>query len=224
MLRRAINVTIAAVVLIVLAVPLLLVAVGIKLTSRGPVLFRQRRIGKNGREFEILKFRTMVAETVNRSTITFGDDHRVTPIGRLLRETKIDESPQLINVLKGDMNLVGPRPELPEFVARYSGADRAIVLSVEPGITDFASIRYRNESELLASVDNPLSFYQSCLIPRKLRYARFYVRRAGVALDFYIMGLTIYSLVEDVLMKAFGRRAYQVKRIRPGALPDTIHR
>ena len=121
MLRRILNVTVAGIALIVLAIPLLIVAIIIKLTSPGPALFRQQRVGKFGRQFDIFKFRTMIADASHQSGVTVGDDARVTPVGSFLRKTKIDELPQLINVLRGDMSLVGPRPELQEFVRKYSG-------------------------------------------------------------------------------------------------------
>ena len=201
MLRRILNVTVAGIALIVLAIPLLFVAIIIKLTSPGPALFRQQRVGKFGRQFDIFKFRTMIPDASHQSAITVGDDARVTRVGSFLRKTKIDELPQLINVLRGDMSLVGPRPELQEFVRKYSAADRKLIFSVEPGLTDFASIRYRDENELLGKADNPLEYYERVLIPRKLRYARFYVRRASIWLDFYVIGLTIRSLVGDSLCK-----------------------
>ena len=219
MLKRILNATIAGVAVIALAAPLLVVALLIKLTSPGPVFFRQHRVGKFGRQFEILKFRTMIADTSHQSAITVGRDARITPIGSFLRKTKIDELPQLINVFKGDMNLVGPRPELPEFVRKYSAADREVVLSVEPGLTDFASIRYRDESQLLEGVDNPLEYYERILIPRKLRYSRFYIRRAGIRLDIYVIWLTIRSLLGDAFGKAPRARPRQtlnsVKRSAP---------
>jgi lipopolysaccharide/colanic/teichoic acid biosynthesis glycosyltransferase len=201
MLRRFVSAAIAGIALFALAIPLLIVAVIIKLTSPGPVFFRQQRVGKFGRQFEILKFRTMIANATHLSAITIGRDERITPIGFFLRKTKIDELPQLLNVLKMEMNLVGPRPELPEYVRKYSAADRALILSVEPGLTDFASIRYRNESELLAGMINPLEYYERILIPRKLRYSRFYIRRANTRLDLYIIWLTFRSLLEDATAK-----------------------
>jgi lipopolysaccharide/colanic/teichoic acid biosynthesis glycosyltransferase len=214
MLRRIFSASIASVALVALAVPLLIVAFLIRLTSPGPALFRQQRVGKFSRPFVILKFRTMVADTAHLSPITIGIDTRITPIGSFLRRTKIDELPQLINVIKGEMNLVGPRPELPQYVNKYPAADRALVLSMAPGLTDFASIRYRNESQLLAETADPLEYYMRVLLPRKLRYARFYVRRATVSLDLYIIWLTICSLIRD----ASGKRV--VPRNTPGCQPS----
>jgi lipopolysaccharide/colanic/teichoic acid biosynthesis glycosyltransferase len=219
MLKRILNATIAGVALIALTVPMLIVALIIKLTSPGPVFFRQQRVGKFGRPFAILKFRTMVTDASHGSAITVGRDARVTPVGFFLRKTKIDELPQLINIVKGDMNLVGPRPELPQFVRKYSAADRDLVLSVEPGLTDFASIRYRNESELLEGADNPLDYYEHVLIPRKLRYSRFYIRRAGIRLDFYVMWLTLRSLLGDAFGKASRARPQQMGNSAKGSPP-----
>lgn len=220
--RRLINAAIAGIALIALAIPLLIVALIIKLTSPGPVLFRQPRVGKFGREFEILKFRTMFADAPARSGLTVGADDRITPFGAFLRRTKIDELPQLINVLKGDMNLVGPRPEVPEYVGKYSAADRTMVLSVEPGLTDFASVRYRHESELLGAAENPLDYYERVLMPRKLRYARFYIRRVGIGLDFYIIGLTIRSLFADSLGKALRSRPQRIRSPAKGSPPGAF--
>jgi lipopolysaccharide/colanic/teichoic acid biosynthesis glycosyltransferase len=197
MLRKFLNVSIAATALLILAIPLLLIAVLIKLTSPGPALFRQQRVGKFGRPFHILKFRTMMFESSPGAGITIGRDPRITSTGAFLRKTKIDELPQLINVLKGDMSLVGPRPELPEFVRQYPPEDLKLVLSTEPGLTDFASICYRNESEVLGQMENPRAYYERVVIRKKLRYSRFYVRRASISLDAYVIWLTIRSIMND---------------------------
>ncbi len=223
MLRRFLNASIAAVALLVLAAPLMFVALVVKLTSPGPVLFRQRRVGKHGREFNILKFRTMSADASQGSPITIGRDRRITPFGAFLRKSKVDELPQLINVLKGDMDLVGPRPELPEYVQKYSAADRALVLSVRPGLTDFASARYRNESELLAAAENPFDYYERVQLPRKLRYARFYARRADLRLDFYIIGLTIRALLADAFGRAPRRQTPAKRNLAKDAPAPSLH-
>ena len=148
---------------------LLLVALAVKAEDGGPVFFRQVRIGRGGRPFGIWKFRTMVvdAERQGRS-ITVGQDPRITRIGRRLRATKLDEIPQLLNVLVGEMSLVGPRPEVPRYVDLYTESQRAI-LALRPGITDLASIKYRNESELLAEAENPDETYIQVLLPDKIR-------------------------------------------------------
>jgi lipopolysaccharide/colanic/teichoic acid biosynthesis glycosyltransferase len=174
----------------------------IKATSPGPIFFRQIRVGRGGRPFSIYKFRTMVESGPSAlPKIGVGEPGSVTPVGRVLRRTKLDELPQLINVLAGTMNLVGPRPEIPEFVAKYSAEDQRIVLSVAPGLTDFASIRFRNEEVLLAAQKDPLAYYERVLMPAKLRYYRFYVRRASVGLDLYLIAQTILALGGDLLRR-----------------------
>lgn len=144
--------------LIVLSPILIVIAIRIKTDSDGPVFFKQIRIGEKNKEFEILKFRTMVvdAEKLGRQ-ITVGNDSRITKIGAFLRKYKLDELPQLINVFKGDMSLVGPRPEVPRYVKMYNEEQRR-VLEVKPGITDLASIRYRDENDLLGEAENPDDF------------------------------------------------------------------
>lgn len=155
---------------LVLLLPfLLLIALVIKLEGRGPVFFRQERVGRQGHAFRIWKFRTMVvdAERTGR-LITVGEDGRITRTGAWLRRWKLDELPQLLNVLVGEMAFVGPRPEVPRYVALYSDGQRR-VLELRPGITDLASIAYRNESELLESHEDPEAFYIERVMPDKIR-------------------------------------------------------
>jgi lipopolysaccharide/colanic/teichoic acid biosynthesis glycosyltransferase len=199
MAKRLLDLTTAVLGLTIFAIPLVALAIAIKIDSPGPLIFAQLRVGQFGRTFRMFKFRTMVPQTDMEGGITVQGDPRITPIGRILRKSKLDELPQLINVLLGNMSLVGPRPELPEFVEKYSPADFAIVLSVRPGLTDFASIRFRNENELLARQVNPVAYYENVIMPAKLRYYRFYVRRAGVRLDLYILMSTFVALGKDVL-------------------------
>lgn len=181
---------------LVLCAPLLLVVAAlIKLESRGPVFFRQERVGQRGHTFLIHKFRTMHPGAQTRGTqLTVGDDPRITRLGRVLRRYKLDELPQLIDVVRGEMSLVGPRPEVPGYVRYYSESDKAIVLSVPPGITDFASIRYRDESRLLGAAEVPESVYVRKILPRKLRYYRFYVRHRSLLLDIRIILMTICAI------------------------------
>ncbi|WP_442868243.1 sugar transferase [Bradyrhizobium sp. CCBAU 53415] len=197
MSKRLFDLTATLVGLSVLAIPLLVLAAIIKFYSPGPLFFRQVRAGRYGRPFQILKFRTMTPQPDAVRELTIGEDPRITSIGRILRKSKLDELPQLINVLRGDMSLVGPRPEVPEFVQKYSPADFRTVLSVRPGLTDFASIRFRNESELLAKQSDPVTYYENVIVPAKLRYSRFYVRRASVRLDLYIIISTIITIGRD---------------------------
>src|SRR5262249_43180358 len=159
--------------------PLLLIALLVRLSSPGPALFRQARLGRGGREFAIWKFRTMRSDAAPGPLITAAGDARVTPLGRFLRHTKIDELPQLVNVLVGDMSLVGPRPEVPKYLPCY---DRA-VLAVRPGITDPASIAYRDEEELLARFADPERAYVELVLPKKLELARAYLREQSLGRD-----------------------------------------
>ncbi len=153
-------------------------AVAVRLDSRGPVLFVQQRVGRNFVPFDILKFRTMVADANRRGgQITSGNDARITRVGRWLRKLKLDELPQLINVVRGDMSLVGPRPEVPQFVALFRD-DYATVLAVRPGLTDAASIKYRDEAAVLAASDDPRRAYVEQVLPDKIALARDYVQRS----------------------------------------------
>ena len=174
----------------------LVISVAIRLDSPGPVFFRQVRVGRNGRPFRIFKFRTMCAgaETGGRK-ITVGDDPRVTRAGCFLRRLKLDELPQLINVVKGEMSLVGPRPEVPWYVEFYPEEVRRQVLSVRPGITDIASIKYRDESALLAGAADPERMYVNVVLPEKLKHYVQYVSERTLWLDFKIILLTLMEIV-----------------------------
>lgn len=195
LLRRALDVVASTAGLIVLLPFTLLTALAVAVDSPGPVLFRQRRVGLNGREFEILKFRTMRvdAEAVG-GQLTVGTDPRVTRVGRFLRASKFDEIPQLFNVLRGDMSLVGPRPEVPRYVALYSPEQRQ-VLSVRPGITDPASIAYRSESQLMANAADPERLYIEELMPRKLDLNLEYLKRRTVGSDIGVVLQTIVAVL-----------------------------
>jgi lipopolysaccharide/colanic/teichoic acid biosynthesis glycosyltransferase len=175
---------------------LVLIALWIKLDDRGPVLFRQQRVGRRGELFHILKFRTMTPAAEERGKLlTIGQrDPRVTPAGYWLRRFKLDELPQLFNVLVGDMTLVGPRPEVPRYVALYT-ADQRRVLELVPGITDLASIKYRHESEILASVPDPESTYVHDIMPDKIRINLEYAARATFWSDSAIILRTLFSAI-----------------------------
>lgn len=193
MAKRLFDVILAGLGLTVLTLPMLVIAASIRLDSPGPAIFRQVRIGRVGVPFGILKFRTMRAD--GDSVDRIGHAAGITRLGALLRRTKLDELPQLWNVFVGDMSLVGPRPELPDWVARYPESDRSVVLSVRPGITDFASIRFRDEEALLKSAPDPTRLYEETILPRKLAYCRFYVRRRSICLDLFILMQTVLALV-----------------------------
>jgi len=173
------------------------IAIWIKLDSPGSILFRQTRIGQFGREFTIYKFRTMVdnAEALGKQ-ITATNDQRITRSGKLLRKYKLDELPQLFNVLKGEMSFVGPRPEVPQYVALYTGEQRQ-VLKVRPGITDLASIHFRNEGELLANVQNPEETYIQKIMPYKLELNKNYIHRASLGFDLLLILQTFWRVLAD---------------------------
>jgi len=181
--------------LLVLSPVLLIIAIIIKRRDGGNVLFKQVRVGKNGKYFKVLKFRTMVlnAESIGNK-VTTGDDPRITPIGRILRKYKLDELPQLFNVLKGEMSLVGPRPEVPEYVEFYPDETRNIVLSVPPGMTDKASIEFVNENDLLSGSTDPVSDYKNKVLPIKLDYYVKYVNERSLWLDFKLILKTIGAI------------------------------
>jgi lipopolysaccharide/colanic/teichoic acid biosynthesis glycosyltransferase len=173
-------------ILVPFALPIMgVIAVAIKATSRGPVFFRQKRLGKAGAKFELLKFRTMYhARPAAGSGLTQRGDRRITPIGRLLRRCKLDELPQLFNVLRGEMSLVGPRPDLPEYFESLDAKQRR-VLSLTPGITGAASLKFRNEEALLAQVEQERleSFYVEKLLPQKIALDLEYARTASAVSD-----------------------------------------
>jgi lipopolysaccharide/colanic/teichoic acid biosynthesis glycosyltransferase len=194
-LKRSIDVVGAAIGLAVLAVPFVGVAIAIKLDSPGPVMFRQTRVGRHGRLFRIFKVRTMAANRPAAGlALTSRDDKRITSVGSFLRKTKIDELPQLLNVLAGSMSLVGPRPEVPEFMEFYTPEQRAIILSMRPGITDYASILFREEQKLLDQPCDLLDIYRYRIIPIKFLYYERYSREIGVVNDLRIVLATILLL------------------------------
>ncbi len=196
MAKRLLDVFASAFGLLLLAPLFAVMAIWIRLDSPGPVFFRQERVGRDGAVFRIHKFRTMrVAPGAADAAITVGADPRITNAGAFLRRTKLDELAQLIDVLRGDMSLVGPRPEVPHYVASYPADVRAKVLSVRPGITDPASLQFRNESELLARAVDPEREYREVVLPAKLRLAVEYVDQATLAGDLRLIGLTLRALI-----------------------------
>ena len=194
-IKRIFDLICATLGLIALSLVLIGIAIKIKAGSDGPVFFKQIRVGEKGREFEILKFRTMVvdAEKLGKQ-ITVGNDNRITKIGAFLRKYKLDELPQLINVFKGDMSLVGPRPEVPRYVKLYNEEQKK-VLEVKPGITDLASIRYRDENDLLGGVENPEEFYINTIMPDKLALNLEYISKNNIVFDIYIILKTIIKCI-----------------------------
>jgi lipopolysaccharide/colanic/teichoic acid biosynthesis glycosyltransferase len=191
--KRALDAFLATACLILLSPVLGFLACCIKLTSRGPLLFRQVRVGKGGRPFQILKFRSMVVHSLpTDKMITITGDPRVTAMGKVLRRYKFDELPQLWNVIRGDMSLVGPRPELPVYVSGYT-PDQRIVLYARPGITDPASLAYRHEEEILAEQSDAEQFYRTQILPDKLTRSRAYLQQITFRNDIHIILKTISS-------------------------------
>jgi lipopolysaccharide/colanic/teichoic acid biosynthesis glycosyltransferase len=194
--KRLFDVLVSAAGLLLLSPLLVAIALWIKLDSRGPVFFRQQRVGRFGTPFHIHKFRSMREDApLAGPQITIGADPRITRAGHFLRRTKLDELPQLLDVLAGTMSLVGPRPEVPRYVAMYPPALRDKVLSVRPGITDPASIEYRDESTLLARAADPERVYIEQVMPAKLRYAAEYVDHMSLANDVRLIGATLRLLL-----------------------------
>jgi lipopolysaccharide/colanic/teichoic acid biosynthesis glycosyltransferase len=189
---RFFDILISTVLLVVLFPFLLIIALLIIITSKGPAIFVQQRVGKNNINFNIYKFRTMRVN-ISGTAITIGHDKRITRIGRLLRKLKLDELPQLFNVVKGDMSLVGPRPEIRRYVDMYKPEDM-FVLSVRPGITDYASLQYRNENELLAKAEDPEKFYIEVVMPAKLTLNKHYISNKGLKAYFFIIFRTILTV------------------------------
>ncbi len=195
MLRRAFDLTAAGLGLLILSPLFAVVAVAVKASSPGPVFFRQERVGLGGRAFRIHKFRTMRADAERvGGQLTVGADPRITRVGALLRATKIDELPQLIDVLQGTMALVGPRPEVPRYVALYTQEQRR-VLDVRPGITDPASIEYRDESAVLAAAADPERAYVQEVMPHKLAINLAYQARRTLASDVGVIFATLDRIV-----------------------------
>ncbi len=197
MLRRAFDLAAASLGLLGLSPVLLIVAVAIATSSPGPVFFRQVRIGRFGVPFRIFKFRTMrIDAEAAGGQLTVEGDPRITRVGRLLRASKLDELPQLINVVRGEMALVGPRPEVPRYVALYDDRQRR-VLDVRPGITDPASIRYRDENAILARADDPEAAYVDVVMPHKLELNLAYLERRTLASDVGVILATFARLLRS---------------------------
>jgi lipopolysaccharide/colanic/teichoic acid biosynthesis glycosyltransferase len=194
MSKRAFDLVAASIGLLLLAPLFIMLALWVRLDSPGPVFYRQQRVGRGGMLFRIFKFRTMVVRPSDGRQITVGRDPRVTRAGHFLRKSKLDELPQLLNVIQGSMSLVGPRPEVPRYVACYPPEVRALVLSVAPGITDWASILYKEESEILGRAADPEQAYVEKILPAKLEYYVRYVRERSLWVDLRIIVHTLVAI------------------------------
>lgn len=194
-LKRLFDIVASFIGIILLSPFLIIIAIFIKLGSNGPVFFKQERVGLKGKHFVILKYRTMIVDAEKYGKqITVGKDNRITAVGSFLRKYKLDELPQLINVLKGDMSLVGPRPEVPRYVKLYS-KEQLKVLDVRPGITDLASLRYSDENELLGTVENPEEYYINVIMKDKLDLNLEYIDKSNVFYDIVIILKTIVKCI-----------------------------
>lgn len=195
-MKRLFDILVSAIALLLLAPLLLLITVAVAMGSPGGAIFRQLRVGKAGVEFRLLKFRTMRPGSEAGGQITVGErDPRITGVGQFLRKTKLDELPQLINILKGDMSVVGPRPEVPRYVALYTSEQRA-VLDVRPGLTSLASIAYINENEVLGRSSDPERTYTEEVLPAKLALDLKYVKERSLLLDLRIIAGTAARMLK----------------------------
>ena len=197
MIKRLFDIIVAVLALLVLIPVFLCIALSIKCSSMGPIFFRQERVGRLGRHFRIFKFRTMYMNAEASGLLTIGKDPRITPIGQWLRQRKLDELPQLIDVLRGTMSLVGPRPEVPKYVALYPAKAQPVILSLRPGITDWASIEMIQENQLLAISKNPERDYINHILPKKIKYYLSYAQHHTLLGDIKILFATLYHLIKS---------------------------
>lgn len=193
--KRIFDFIFALIGLILLAPLFFIVAISIKLDSPGPVFFRQKRVGLHQKDFFIHKFRTMYVDAEKRGLqITVGSDPRITPVGHVLRKYKMDEFPQFIDVLVGNMSMVGPRPEVPKYVAQYPEEKRNKLFTMRPGITDWASVKFKNENDILGKAADPEKAYVEEILPVKISYYEKYLSEASLATDLRIIFLTLKEI------------------------------
>lgn len=224
---RFFDVVLSFIGIIVLS-PLFILIILLLLISSGPVIYSQERVGMKGRLFRLYKFRSMV-ENADRvgSSVTAGGDPRITKIGRILRKTKLDELPQLINVLKGDMSFVGPRPDVPEIVNQYS-AEMKKILEVRPGITSNATLHLRNEEDLLSLATDPERAYEEIFVPAKVKLAMEHVRRRSLFFDLGILIKTVWALTggkiwrmkEHPFVREIKRKIEKLNQITEGEMQN----
>ena len=193
-LKRIFDIICAVVLIIILAIPMIVVAICVKADSEGPVFFRQRRVTAGGKVFSIFKFRTMyINDNSKNAQVTAGTDSRITKTGRTLRKLKLDEMPQLFNVITGDMSFVGTRPEVERYVEKYSPEMYATLL-MPAGITSMTSVKYRNEEEILENADDVEKAYIEQVLPDKMKYNLEYIEKFNFFYDIYIMLLTVVKV------------------------------
>lgn len=194
-MKRTFDIVASLVVCVILLPFYLIIALAIVLESKGGIIYRQKRVGKNNRDFNLLKFRTMKVHSDKNGLLTVGDkDNRITHVGYFLRKYKLDELPQLFNILKGEMSVVGPRPEVRKYVELYDEHQKQ-VLQVLPGLTDYASLTYISESEILAQSDHPEQTYIDEIMPRKIELNLKYIQNQSSMEDLRIIFKTIFSIL-----------------------------
>ena len=193
-MKRAFDLLAATFGLLILSPILVLIGIFVVLDSRGGVFYKQQRVGKNNRDFGLFKFRTMVSGADRKGQLTVGSrDSRITRVGYYLRKYKLDEFPQLINVIRGEMSIVGPRPEVRKYVDLYSEEQKKVLL-VRPGLTDYASLQFVNENEILGKVEDPEKVYIEEIMPQKLQLNASYIEKMGLATDLKIIFLTLFKI------------------------------
>lgn len=195
-MKRILDIVFSTLAIIFFSPLLILISFLIVIDSKGSVIYSQTRVGKNNVDFNLLKFRTMKINSDNHGLLTLGNrDPRITRVGYYLRKTKIDEFPQLINIIKGDMSIVGPRPEVRKYVDMYNDTQKK-ALSVSPGLTDYASLAYINESEILSTTNEPETVYITKIMPHKIELNLHYIETQNLTEDFKIIFKTIYLLLK----------------------------
>ena len=193
-MKRLIDIASSGIAILLCFLLLLFIAILVKITSQGPVFYRQTRVGKDRKKFLLIKFRTMTVDADLRGPlVTAGGDSRITHIGRVLRHSKLDELPELWNVLKGDMSLVGPRPEVPKYVKHYK-SEWERVFSVRPGITDLATLQFRDEESVLKNANDIEKAYIEVVLPIKIKLALEYIDKQSLLLDLKILFLTVWGI------------------------------
>ncbi len=196
MIKRCFDILSSLLVLVVLSPFFLMLCLAIVIDSRGGIFFTQKRVGKNNRDFKLYKFRSMVSNAEKSGQLTVGtNDRRITKVGAFIRKYKLDEFPQLINIIKGDMSIVGPRPEVRKYVDLYNEEQKK-VLSVRPGLTDYASLEYINENEILGKASDPEKVYIEEIMPAKLQLNLRYIREQGLKTDLNIIFRTIGKILK----------------------------
>ena len=196
MIKRIFDIFLSSFALLIVIPFFLIIALAIIFDSKGGVFFLQERVGYKLKKFKIIKFRTMyISKEKNKNLLTIKNDSRITKVGTFLRRFKIDELPQLVNVLKGDMSFVGPRPEVAKYVDFYPKKSIELIFKVKPGITDMASIKFRNESQMLLNSNDPESYYKKYVLPEKIKYYEEYAKSNNIFLDIIIILKTFFIVL-----------------------------